>query len=166
MNPGIEFETIDSELLRDRYLTAENFLALIKYGFIGWASPHLYFGSFKDSEILPTLANWSWVDDWDTDKNSAFVKYGRYIVVGSGPDNEPIVYKQNESPIYLISNNQDLFFLNSNIDALVHTASAFLDMVDHAVELDQDSMINCSVPARLVNKFLSELDRVEKKHNK
>jgi len=95
MNNNIKFSPVDEQSVRDRMLAVENISALTKYGFLGWVAPHLYFGGFEDNEFLPSLCDWSWIEDWVADKEQGLEEFGDYRVIGSGPDGEPMVYKPN-----------------------------------------------------------------------
>lgn len=161
MNPNIEFIRYESKAIDDSPLSNENLSTTKKHGFLGWVSPHLYFGDFNDGQLLPRLKNWSWIEDWKADKELALEKYGDMVVIGSGPDNEPIVLNPNQSPVYILSSNLELVSLASNLESLVAIASAFMDMVDKAFALDPDAIQNCCIPIELVNEFVSILKTVE-----
>ena len=155
LNSNIEFRKINLSTLRDVALSGENLSYLLNDGFLGWVSPHLYFGEFENAQLLPTLANWSWLKDWGADKALALEMYGNFLVVGSGPDNEPLVTKPNESPIFMVSSSLELLLLNTNLRCLTATASAFLDMVDKAYEIDPSSIQHCKIPPHLINGFVT-----------
>ena len=161
LNSNIECRKINLATIRHAPLSDENLSYLLNDGFLGWVSPHLYFGEFENGQLLPTLANWSWLDDWDADKVLALEKYGDFLVVGSGPDNEPLVTKPNESPIFMLTSNLELLLLNTNLSCLTATASAFLDMVDKAYDIDPGSIQQCTIPADLITGFIIAFTAVE-----
>jgi len=163
LNTGIEFQKVESSTLKEATLTAENHNFLIKYGFLGWVSPHLYFGGFENDQLLPCLENWSWINDWKVNQNMALEKYGKTVVVGSGPDDEPLVMRIGESPIYLISEDLELLLLGSNFEKLALIASAFLDMVDDALEVHPDAVQERVIPPELVNNFIATFETIESK---
>jgi hypothetical protein len=161
LNSGIEFKKVDPTKIVNSLLSSENQSFLLKNGFLGWVSPHLYFGDFEDGQVLPKLENWSWLNDWKTDKVLALDMFSGLVVVGSGPNDEPLVTKPNESPIYLVSSDLELVLLNSSLEYLTGTASAFLDMVDLAHEIDPNSIQNCSIPKELINCFISRFKTLD-----
>lgn len=163
MNKSIEFTNVDEPSVKGRQLANENRASLIRYGFLDWVSPHLYFGEFEENELLPTLKSWSWLDDWKTNKEQALEKYGEYLVVGSGPDEEPIVLEPNKAPMYLLSNTLELKLINSSYEKAVLTASAFMDMIDKAIELDSDSVQNRTISEDLIEGFISDLNNIDSK---
>ncbi|MDO6465350.1 hypothetical protein [Pseudoalteromonas carrageenovora] len=162
MNSSIEFEKVDPLIVKDSELSFENQTFLKQYGFLGWVSPHLYFGGFENDQILPYLKNWTWIADWNTDKKLALEKYGNMIVIGCGPDNEPFVVEPRKSLIYMVSESLELLPLNANLQNLAATASAFLDMVDKALDIHLDAAQKCVVPFELVNEFISNFEEIEK----
>ncbi|WHI50159.1 hypothetical protein P3339_17155 [Microbulbifer sp. MLAF003] len=165
MNQNIDFSNVDEQSVKGRQLANENHASLIKYGFLDWVSPNLYFGEFEENELLPPLREWSWLNDWKANKEQALEKYGEYLVVGSGPDDEPIVLKPNKAPIYLISNTLELKLINSSYEKAVLTASTFMDMIDKAIELDSDSVQNRTIPENLIEDFISNLNNIESNEN-
>ncbi len=162
LNPDIEFQTVETVDLQDVNLSDENLYFIQETGFLGWVSPHLYFGDFENGQLLPRLENWSWIDEWKTDKKLAIEKFGSMLVVGSGPDSEPLLMVPGESPIYMLSSSLELLFLNTNLQNLTATASAFLDMIDSALEQTHDAVQKCIIPVVLVNKFISTYKSIEK----
>lgn len=162
MNTNIEFQKVEPSTLKEAVLSAENHKFLIEFGFLGWVSPHLYFGDFENDQLLPYLENWSWINDWNVNKNLALEKYGKTIVVGSGPDNEPLVMRIGENPIYLVSEDLELLLLGSNFEKLALTASAFLDMVDDALEVHPHAVQECIIPPELVNKFIATFETIQR----
>jgi len=47
LNPDIEFQTVETVDLQDVNLSDENLCFIQETGFLGWVSPHLYFGDFE-----------------------------------------------------------------------------------------------------------------------
>ncbi len=162
MNPNIEFIRYESVAIDDSYLSKDNLKFTEKFGFLGWVSPHLYFGGFNDDQLLPRLKKWSWIEDWEVDKELALEKYGDMVVIGSGPDDEPLVLEPNQNPVYILTSNLELLLLASSLEKLAIISSAFMDMMDKAFELDPDAFQNDVISTDLVNEFISTFKTVEK----
>lgn len=160
MNNNIEFQAVVPELLNDLPLSIADKNVLVEFGFLGWVAPHLYFGSFEDDEIFPQLVDWSWLSDWGCSKDLGKYKY--WLVIGSGPDDQPLLVEPNKSNIYILSASLELSILNSSFQSLYNVASAFMDMVNRSVEIDEDAFINKQIPSDLVSKFISTLHSNEK----
>ncbi|MFQ3251501.1 MAG: hypothetical protein ACI9O6_003351 [Glaciecola sp.] len=159
MNSDIEFQAVIPELLHDLPLTAADKNILVEFGFLGWVAPHLYFGSFEDDEIFPELINWSWLSDWGCSK--ALGKYKCWLVIGSGPNGQPLLVEPNNSSVYILSASLELSILSSNFQNLYNVASAFMDMVNCAIEIDDNAFIEKRIPRDLVTKFVSTLHSYE-----